>query len=137
MSFKEKNTFTGIFVVDYNVNILGWLEEQKLNRMINPCQRPYVFSIQEDDLETILKEFKGVFNKQLGCLRDFEHQIVLKSNAYPVKQRIRNIPLSARAKVRTILENWSKDGIIKPINASEWLPPVVIAKKRIERSAYA
>ncbi|KAJ1188833.1 hypothetical protein NDU88_005590 [Pleurodeles waltl] len=56
LKFKDKSTSSKVFVVDYNVNILGWLEQQSLRMLINPCQPPYVFSIQKDSLENILEE---------------------------------------------------------------------------------
>ncbi|KAJ1125298.1 hypothetical protein NDU88_003730 [Pleurodeles waltl] len=130
LKFKDKNTSSKVFVVDYNVNILGWLEQQSLRMLINLCQTPYMFSIQEDSLENILEEYKEVFSGKLGCLKNFKHKIILKEDVQPVKQRVRNIPLSARSEVKAILKSWCDAGIIEAINASEWLSPVVLAKKR-------
>ncbi|KAJ1153305.1 hypothetical protein NDU88_006066 [Pleurodeles waltl] len=42
LKFKDKSTSSKVFVIDYNVNILGWLEQQSLRMLINPCQPPYV-----------------------------------------------------------------------------------------------
>ncbi|KAJ1192419.1 hypothetical protein NDU88_001726 [Pleurodeles waltl] len=130
LKFKNKNTSSKVFVVDYNVNILGWLEQQSLRMLINPCQPPYVFSIQEDNLENTLEEYKEIFRGKLECLKNFKHKIILKEDVQPVKQRVRNIPLSARSEVKDILKSWCDEGIIEPINASEWLSPMALAKKR-------
>ncbi|KAJ1158342.1 hypothetical protein NDU88_011033 [Pleurodeles waltl] len=130
LKFKDKSTSPKVFVVDYNVNILGWLEQQSLRMLINPCQPPYVFSIQKDSLENILDEYKEVCSGKLGFLKNFKHKIILKEDVQPVKQRVRNIPLSARSEVKAILKNWCDEGIIEPINASVWLLPVALAKKR-------
>ncbi|KAJ1088934.1 hypothetical protein NDU88_002088 [Pleurodeles waltl] len=126
LKFKDKSTSSKVVVVDYNVNILGWLEQQSLRMLINPCQPPYVFSIQKDSLENILEEYKDVFSGKLGCLKNFKHKIILKEGVQPVKQRVRNIPFSARSEVKAILKNWCDEGIIEPINASEWLSLVVL-----------
>ncbi|KAJ1154473.1 hypothetical protein NDU88_007225 [Pleurodeles waltl] len=48
LSYKEISVFATVLVVYNNVNILGWLEQQKLRKMLNTCQPPYVFNVQED-----------------------------------------------------------------------------------------
>ncbi|KAJ1209523.1 hypothetical protein NDU88_004898 [Pleurodeles waltl] len=75
LMFKKKSASSNVFVVNYNVNILGWLEQQKLKMIINQCQPPYVLSIQENSLEAILEEHKKVFIGKLERLKNFKNKI--------------------------------------------------------------
>ncbi|KAJ1144776.1 hypothetical protein NDU88_011071 [Pleurodeles waltl] len=115
LMFNEKSASSKVFVVDYNVNILGWLEQQKLKMIINPCPLSYVFSIQENNLEAILEEYKKVFTGKLGCLKNFKVKLILKKNTQPVKQRVRNIHLLVRSEVKDILKNCCDNGVIEPV----------------------
>ena len=133
LSFCGRTTSAKVYVVDQGIDILGWKEQQNLRMMINPCKAPYVFSISNNDLDEVLEEYRSVFSKDLGLLKGYQHSIKLKDHAMPVRQKVRNIPLSARKDVEDVLKKWLDEGVIETVAASPWLSPVVVAKKKMAR----
>ncbi|KAJ1189653.1 hypothetical protein NDU88_006397, partial [Pleurodeles waltl] len=77
----------------------------------------------------VLSEAKNVFNKKLGCLKGYVHKVSVKSDADPVQHKLRRVPLSVREGLRELLTEMLEDGVIEPVEASEWVSPVVITKK--------
>ncbi|ROL51121.1 Retrovirus-related Pol polyprotein from transposon 17.6 [Anabarilius grahami] len=48
----------------------------------------------------------------------------------PVRQKLRRLPLSIRKEVSTELNRLLTAGIIEPVDASEWVSPLVVVRKR-------
>ena len=48
----------------------------------------------------------------------------------PVCQKLRRLPLSIREEVSAELKRLLQAGIIEPVDASEWVSPQVVARKR-------
>ena len=60
----------------------------------------------------------------------FAHHIKLKSDAKPVKQKYRAPPYAVRDKVRSELDRLQSEGIIEPVDSSEWVSPLVVVGKK-------
>lgn len=65
-----------------------------------------------------------------GCARNFVHKVKLRPDAKPVRQNLRHLPLSVRDAVSEELKDLEKHGIIEKIDASEWVSPIVVTKKK-------
>lgn len=58
------------------------------------------------------------------------HQIKLKAGAKPCVQKYRAPPYAVRDKVRSELRRLVDEGVIEPIDSSEWVSPLVIVGKK-------
>ena len=59
----------------------------------------------------------------------FMHQIKLKAGAKPCIQKYRAPPYAVRDDVRDELKRLVDEGVIEPIDSSEWVSPLVIVRK--------
>ena len=92
--------------------------------------------ILEEEMEAyrkLIDEFSNVFawsyNELKGIARDMvEHRILLISGAKPVRQKKMNPRLQLL--VRAELERLLQAGIIKPVEISDWVSPMVLVKKK-------
>lgn len=66
----------------------------------------------------------------LGCVKGFIHKVQVNSTVTPVRQKLRRLPLSIRKEVSTELNRLLTAGIIESIDASEWVSPLVVVRKR-------
>ncbi|XP_062534321.1 uncharacterized protein LOC134203459 [Armigeres subalbatus] len=63
-------------------------------------------------------------------IKSFEADLVLKKGAAPIFKRAYDVPLRLKDKVVEHLESLEKDGVITPIDASEWASPVIVVVKK-------
>ncbi|XP_062538876.1 uncharacterized protein K02A2.6-like [Armigeres subalbatus] len=63
-------------------------------------------------------------------IKSFEADLVLKKGAAPIFKRAYDVPLRLKDKVVELLESLQKDGVITPIDASEWASPVIVVVKK-------
>ena len=59
----------------------------------------------------------------------FAYKILRKPEAKPVQHKVRNIPLAVRPAVAKELQRLQDEGYIEPIEAFEWVSPIVVAHK--------
>lgn len=78
---------------------------------------------------TWAEEFPRVFRKQLGEVEGFQHVIRLKADAEAVQARARPIPLAIRDEVKAALDKLLDEGIIEPVESSEWLSAIHPVRK--------
>ncbi|KAJ1130344.1 hypothetical protein NDU88_008697 [Pleurodeles waltl] len=84
---------------------------------------------EEDTRQWVVQEFPGVFSGCVGQLKGFAHLIRLKEGAKPKIQKVRNIPFIVRDEVKKELDRLQSLQIIEPVEASEWVSPLVVARK--------
>ncbi len=65
----------------------------------------------------------------LGCVKGFIHKVQVNNTVQPVYQKLRHLPLSVREEVSAELKCLLQAGIIEPVDASEWVSPLVVAWK--------
>ncbi|KAJ8337813.1 hypothetical protein SKAU_G00367790 [Synaphobranchus kaupii] len=65
-----------------------------------------------------------------GCAKDFVHKVKIRPEVKPVQQKLRRLPLSVCEAVSQELRNLEQHGIIERIDASEWVSPIVVTKKK-------
>ncbi|KAJ1092824.1 hypothetical protein NDU88_005934 [Pleurodeles waltl] len=92
--FDRRATTVGkVYVAKRGDNLLAWRHQRDMGIKLDPnstCQA-MVVSNRDANLD-ILEEFPTVFSDELGCLNDFEHTIILKSNAIPSVHKVRKVP---------------------------------------------
>ena len=76
-------------------------------------------------LEEVLKEFKEVFQDELGMLKGVTAKIYTDPGATPSFYSARPVPYALREKVEAGLERLQKQGIIEPVQFSDWAAPIV------------
>ncbi|KAG5269277.1 hypothetical protein AALO_G00200210 [Alosa alosa] len=66
---------------------------------------------------------------QLGCVNGFIHKVQTNSAVQPVRQKVKRLPLSIREEVSAELNRLLQENIIERVNVSEWVSPLVVARK--------
>ncbi|XP_062710511.1 uncharacterized protein K02A2.6-like isoform X1 [Aedes albopictus] len=85
---------------------------------------------REDAVADVKRKFPTLFDKNLlNPIVGFKGDLILKDDT-PVFKKAYEVPLRLRDKVVEHLDNLEKDGVITPIEASEWASPVVVVVKK-------
>ena len=103
-----------------------WLYEIQLNW-------GNIFTIKKDNqrmLNVLLTEFEEIFGSDLDLLKgEKANKIHLKENAQPKFCKARPIPYAQKQKVETELDRLVREGILNPVDVSEWATPIAPIKK--------
>lgn len=131
MEFKGRKIWGKLYVATRGLNILGWFHQGLFGMILQPGAAEQVLAVRDDPgLEGLVSEFPRVFSGELGKIKGFQHKIVVKSNARPIKHKLRNVPFSVRQDLEKELNALCARGIIEPIESSLWLSPLVVARKQ-------
>ena len=90
------------------------------------------FSVSQDTdirVERLNKLYAEVFKPELGTVKGVTAKLHLKGNATPVFQRPRLVPYALRFAVQEELKRVENDGVLKPVEASNWASLVVCVPK--------
>ncbi|CAL9702160.1 unnamed protein product [Knipowitschia caucasica] len=63
-------------------------------------------------------------------MEGFIHKVQVNTTVQPVRQKLRRLPLSIRKEVSEELSRLLQAGIIEKVDASEWVSPLVVGRKR-------
>ena len=99
----------------------NWLSVLKLDW-------PKIFAVRsqpERTLQHVLDQYADVFQDKLGCLKGVKAQIHADADATPVFHRARSVPFALRTKVEKELDRLLAEGIIQPVQFSDWAAPIV------------
>ncbi|XP_013385929.1 uncharacterized protein K02A2.6-like [Lingula anatina] len=98
-------------------NLLGrdWIQA------IAPQWSP-IFMVSTEDYTT---KFPQLFNDGLGKLNNMDAKLHVDENAIPVYCRPRPVPLAMKGKVEAELERLVADGVLRPVQHSDWAAPIV------------
>ncbi|KAJ1216464.1 hypothetical protein NDU88_004066 [Pleurodeles waltl] len=140
--FKGNGVLGKVYVTQERSNLLGWRHQKDLNIVLNPNATEPVIVGEDSNVEYMriqsttevwrekLKgRFPKVFTEKLGKLKKFTHRIILKKNAVPVVHKVRSMPYMMREPLQQEIDRSLQEKIIKPIESSEWLAPIVVAPK--------
>ena len=103
-----------------------WLHEIKLNWS-------ELFHLQQTakpSCSRIIDSHQNVFKDGMGCIKGTSAKFVVRSDATPKFYGARPVPYSLRPKVEEELNRLERDGIITPVEFSEWTAPIVPVVKR-------
>ena len=76
-------------------------------------------------LKETLQEYSAVFTDELGCMEGVEVKLQVNMQAKPAFLKPRKVPYALKQKVEDELENLQKQGIISPVQQSDWAAPIV------------
>ena len=79
----------------------------------------------ENEVDKIISKYPNVFCEQLGKLKSAKVKLYLKDEAKPLFIKYRNPPIAYRELIDEELDKLLKDGVISPIDSSEWATPAV------------
>ena len=80
-------------------------------------------------LEQDLENHKEVFSEELGLLKGVEVKLALNPEASPKFCKARPVPYAMRERVEIELRRLEKEGILEPIEFSNWAAPIVAVLK--------
>ncbi|XP_064475741.1 uncharacterized protein K02A2.6-like [Ornithodoros turicata] len=90
-----------------------------------------IYSVEpQDQLESILQKHSAVFSDTISGRTGAPVDLELKDDARPQFQKARPVPFALRPAVEKELEKWERQGIVTPIQHSDWATPVVIVRKK-------
>ncbi|KAJ1127571.1 hypothetical protein NDU88_005970 [Pleurodeles waltl] len=55
-------------------------------------------------IDTWREKFPKLFTRELGCLKKFEHRIIVKAGFVPKTHKVRNVPLALREQLKEELD---------------------------------
>uniref|UniRef100_A0A8D8SLX0 Uncharacterized protein K02A2.6 n=1 Tax=Cacopsylla melanoneura TaxID=428564 RepID=A0A8D8SLX0_9HEMI len=77
----------------------------------------------------LVKKFPSVFSNKLGCYQGKEFKLNLKPDARPKFCKPRPLPYALRDLVASELDSLVRDGVIVPVEFSDWATPIVPISK--------
>jgi len=98
---------------------LDWKKVKTLTQNIS--QKHITDSTDQD----VARKYPKLFDNSLGEFRGFEARINVRKEATPVYQKHRVVPFAIRGKVEDEIQSLMKEGIVSPVEYSEWATPVV------------
>lgn len=75
-------------------------------------------------------DFVSLFSPELGLAKRFTHRVKTRQGVQPVISKLRRLPYSLREPVADELRRLLSLDIIEPIDASEWVSPIVVVDKK-------
>ena len=108
-------------------SLLGrdWLENLRLD-----WQSIKYSTTVADDLQEILDKHSTVFGKDLGHIKDAPATIHIDPAHKPRFCKARPVPYSRRLKVEKEISRLEEQGVIEPVQFSDWAAPVVPVVKK-------
>ena len=85
--------------------------------------------IQSDKLREILEKHAALFEKKIGTIQGYKADIRLKPEAKPIFKKSRPIAYALQAALTQEIEYLQQEGILEPVEASEWATPLVVVPK--------
>ena len=73
----------------------------------------------------MLNRLPDVFKEELGTLQGFTAKILVDSDAQPRFCKARSVPYALKDKVEEELTRLTKEGILEPVQSSDWASPIV------------
>ena len=87
--------------------------------------------VQEDiTLLSLLEEFKGVFENDLGTIKLYHAKLKIRPNSVPKFFKPRPLPFAIKDNITSELDKLEEAGIIEKVSHSDWATPIVAVPKR-------
>ena len=121
VSLDDQTATLPLTVVQYKgPNLLGrnWLKHIRLDWN-------KIFHIHEETLDAVLNKHKDVFKEGLGEFKGPAAKIHLDESVPPKFHKARPVPYSMKVPIEQELARLVKEGVIEPVEYSEWACPIV------------
>ncbi|KAL0892417.1 hypothetical protein ABMA27_015532 [Loxostege sticticalis] len=137
VQWNNKRKRLELFVIDGGTtSLLGrhWLTELGIkipplcNNNINKVKET-VIGTQCDSLKMLIDRHKQLFSEGLGRFTGGRARLRVREGAAPVFHRARPLPYALKPQVDAELDCMLRDGIIEPVEASDWATPLVPVRK--------
>ncbi|KAI2643843.1 Retrovirus-related Pol polyprotein from transposon 17.6 [Labeo rohita] len=125
VSLNDKVTPACLYIVKGSTALMG----MDLIRALN-CSFHFHTIPAPDDLHAVVGETIPAPNASVGCVKGFVHKPTVKSDATPVRQKLRRLPFAVRQAVSAELDSLLQKGIIEKIDSSPWISPIVVTAKK-------
>ncbi|XP_077564735.1 uncharacterized protein LOC144180229 [Haemaphysalis longicornis] len=106
------------------------MHSQDTNKLSPPTTKPPLGPPKFGMPTSLWAKFGHLFSPELGLAKGVQHRVKLKQSVAPVTQKLRRLPLSVREAVSDELRNLLSADVIECVNASEWVSPIVAARKK-------
>lgn len=126
VKFRNKEQKLNLYVVkDARTSLLGreWLEKLEIIAPETFCN--YVDAHGKLNLAAFSSRYAQVFEDRLGRFTGPPVGLRLRAGAVPVFMRARPLAFALRAPVERALDQMVSDGIITPVDCSDWATPIV------------
>ncbi|KAJ8046478.1 hypothetical protein HOLleu_05158 [Holothuria leucospilota] len=133
VSFQERSARIRTYVTRQGSTLVGKDVIQALQLHIDGATLTCSSTTTSNNVQNVkfFNAFPDQFSDSFGVIKGYQHKIKLKSDARPVQQKLRPLPLAAREKVSAELARLEKDGVIERVtDATEWVSPIVVAYKK-------
>ena len=87
-------------------------------------------------LQNLLERYDVVFQDKLGCFQGHQAKIKVDPDAVPRYCKAHTLPYSMRAKVEEEIDRLVAEGILEPVEYSDWAAPVVAVLKSDRKSVW-
>ena len=127
---KKKN-LNALIVAGNGPNLLGrdWLEQIRLDWSIIFHMHMASEINPPSALQSVLAKYPDVFMEGLGTLKGVKVKIYVDQGAEPKYIKARSVPYALKTNVELELERLEREGIISPVEFSEWAAPIVPVAK--------
>ena len=90
--------------------------------------------VQLSSLQAVLRSHEAVFQGGLGALQGYQARILVEPDATPRFSKARSVPYAYRELVEKELDRLVSEGILEPVEFSEWASPIVPVLKSDKKS---
>ena len=113
-----------LVVAGVGASLLGrnWLKQIALNWKA-------IHNVNMDQLQTILNQYSEVFKPGVGMLKEYKAHIFIDPSVPPRFCKARSLPYAMKPLVEAQLDKLVQEGILSPIEHSEWAAPIVPVMK--------
>ena len=127
--YEQQTVTLPLLVVGVGASLLGrnWLKQIALNWKA-------IHNVNMDQLQTILNQYSEVFKPGVGMLKEYKAHIFIDPSVPPKFCKARSLPYTMKPLVEAQLDKLVQEGILSPIEHSEWAAPIVPVMKADRQS---
>ncbi|XP_064475695.1 uncharacterized protein K02A2.6-like [Ornithodoros turicata] len=132
VSFADRSAHLTFYVVSHGTTLLGMDAVTSLDLCIDGMSHT-CFSTTTSAPSVppgISVEFGHLFDGALGLCKNYIHKVKTRPDVKPVAGKLRQLPLTVRQQVSGELRRLEEQDVIERVTASEWVSPIVVAKKK-------
>jgi hypothetical protein len=140
VQYNKQSIKHDIYVTEDNTSCLFgrdllWEMQMDWDEIKSQCQK--VKNVNGvSTLPVLLKEYKDVFDKPVGTVKNFKAKLILKDDAVPRFFKARPVPYALRDKIDEELQKMEAQGVISRVEHSDWASPLVVVPKSNGRPYY-